>query len=361
MLSVKIRERAIATQNLQYEDIGLGEIKQRLPLGIWLPSGKRIREYSLHHYDGYADLSLGSLEDENEDEDDRLNRIYCEFISTRLKSLKGYSLETIATQFEISPYQVIGNFYLADAIALILKMRLGVWGKDIAVSGVCPCPEQFKIRGGEKHGYHNLESVIVRTLPDSVEEPPIFRIDLEDGFTWNGDFFNAIYLEPPRFNQILELADDLLPLDVRLLFTCSVHPKVTPSIYWQLSPDDLSIIRQEIDVVYFGPDRKLEMDCPKCGLVWDQPLDLGGAYENFYCSLMSAPRMKREAGATEAYLDEIAFALSYGEDVSLTREDVLKMSPQARDRFINKVSEQRKKQKEEMDKANAQAKAKSKR
>lgn len=354
---------AIPLDALHTKEIGLGELGTKFALGIWTPNGDRLRDFTLIPYNGHHDLSLGRLEDDNSAEDvGRWNQIHSVFLPEIVGAIAGYPLSQIATWLNLPPGVLINQLYLADVIATILLIRLRVQGNEIALNGTCPCPEQFKIRGGETNGYHLLESVVVRTLPDEFQHPPLFRLDLEDGFEWEGERQTSIYLEPPRFGRIRDLANDMLPLDVRLLFACSVFPPITPRSYWQLSPIDLEIIRDRIEeAIYFGPDRSLEMDCPKCGLEWNQPLEYGGVYENFYCSLLCAPRMDRKAGATEAYLDEIAFALSYGEDVSMSREDVLRMSPKSRDRLIEKVSEQRRKQKEAMDKANAEAKAKSRR
>lgn len=354
--------QAIPLETLRTEEIGLGHLGMKFPLGIWMPNGQRLRDFTLNPYNGHHDLSLGQLEDEHNTEDSgRWNRIHEVFLPEMIGAIAGYPLTQVASWVELPPPVLINHFYLADVITLILLIRLRVQGNEIALNGTCPCSEQFKIRG-DVHGYHLLDSVMVRTLPKEFTNRPLFRIDLEDGFTWEGERQMSIYLEPPRFGHIQDLAEDLLPLDVRLLFACSVYPKITPRSYWQLSPIDLEIIRDQLDnAIHFGPDRSIEMDCPKCSLQWDQPLEYGGAYENFYCPLLCAPRMSREPGGTEAYLDEITFALSYGEDVSMSREDVLKMSPKSRNRQIEKVSEQRRKQKEAMDKSNAEARSKSKR
>lgn len=349
-------------QQNSYKDIALSDLGQILPIGIFI-NDKKINDYALTAYNVNHDISLGRLEDENKEHEDKINRVFSAFLPTIISDIGGYTINDLAKKLDTSPNLLIREMYLADVMTLILTMRMRSHGSLIALSGTCPCHRQKKIKGGEDGaGFHDLKSIMIRCWTGA--RSPRFTVSLEEPVTWNNQIINEIVLRPPKFRNILSLSDEDIAVEHRLLFTCST-PQVNEDFFYLLSADDIFALEAATKQLYFGPDREIEMDCDyinpvtsaECGFSWKQPLD-HGSYEAFYCYLASPPRAKDKIGAVEEYYTDLAFFVATGEQTHLSYSDVLMMSPSTLKSWVEKLSKLYKDQKAEMDKANAQAKAK---
>ncbi len=332
---------------LEYSDAELGEVGPVLPIGIYLPSGERVRDFSFGKFTGNHEVKLGDLEDELKDDDFRFNRLYSRFLPTIIESIGGYTMMELSEILHSSPQRIIQGMYVADIISLIINIRFKAYGNEISISGVCPCPEQYKIRGEEEP--HDLGSLLIRSYEGKT--PPEIRVPLIRPIPE----LDTVILKPLTFERMpISLREDL-PVDIARIIACS---NLTEETYNLLCREDIHTLKQKIAHCHFGPERKIEMECPACMLNWDYDLPFGGYYEQFYLSLLSPPRTKNYKSVSN-YLNEIAFFLTMGESAPFKSvQDVFDLTPVNRDWWVNKLSETYKKQKEEMDKASSKAKSK---
>jgi len=348
---------ALSLIKSQVERVQLDQLGQSLPIGLWLPNGKRLTEYTLHSYTGGMDLTLGHLEDNNKTHKRRLNRIYSEFLAEVVKSIGGYELPQLCQMLDVNTFHLFEQMYLPDILSLLLNVRLVSYGSRIDINGMCPCPEQRILRAGQGlQASHDLRSVIVKKLPDSFKELPHFDVLLSNGIT--------VTLEPPRFYQADDLKQDDSPTFLKLLFLCS---QITDEIFDPLNLDDVCLLKKAAEwLELFGPDRDIEMDCqhPKCplggGIEWTSRLVIGETYEDFYASLLSAPRSDEEIGGTERYFNELGFFLSTGQDApTKSVMEVRTYTPTSREQITNKLIEFYKSQEDARKEAESKAKSKS--
>jgi hypothetical protein len=348
----------------------LGDLGQELPVGVWLPNGKRLTEFTLYPYNGQHDLDLGALEDNNRNHKRRTNRIYSEFMTKTVKSIGGYELAELTRMFDVNPFHFMEQLYLPDMLCLILHTRLMGYGKDIGINGYCACELQRLLKAGDgQQGYHDLTSVIIYKLPDTFKEPPQFELQLIDGWLDDdGNRHKTVVLEPPRFEDILDLQDKSRPRWQRLLYVCSVTPKFCDRIFGTLTLDDIAKLRRSVQwLEQFGPDRKIEMDCayercPVANPEWDSELVLGENYEDFYCSLLCAPRTKDEPGGTEDYFNQLGFFWSIGPDApTKSVKEVRDFSPLSREQITERLVEFHKEQERRNKEAQSKAKSQSSR
>lgn len=330
-----------------YEDRELGELSFKLPLGVWLPNGVRLTDFAVGEYKGQQDLDLGRLEDRYAEHPQGLSKIYQEFLPTIITNVGGYSWQDLAHQFNCSPSQVINNFYIADVIALALSVRLCSYGSELALSGRCPCDEAFKIRGGENTGCHDLNSIVMRIYPYHYTEFPRFQVVVAE---------RELFLEPAKFGQLDDISDGQLPLDTRLLLCCS-SPRLSETEYGDLDIEIIDKLQVASKCLHYGPDKGIEQDCPQCGLEWTSYLEYGRDYEQFYLSLLSAPRSHNRPGATEEYLNRVTYFLSKGEQAP--RQNALELSPSSREWWVKTLSDDYKKQEQQLKQQQAQSRAKS--
>jgi hypothetical protein len=336
--------------SINSEDIELGTLGLKLPIGIWTPSGERLQEFTILRYIGKFDVILGELEDTYEEHPDKYHKIFSHFLPQVIAEVGGYSIVELAELLcDRNISRLLKSMYLADVIALLLNIRLLATGSDIPLSGKCPCIEEVEIQGGKNTAPHDLRSMVITVLPDG-DRPPVYSIALEQPVNIDGVEVNAIALEPLRFGQMPQLKNDL-PLDVNLIQLCST-PKVTREVYAQLSPDDIETLRNSVAEITFGAEKSIYMDCPVCAYQWDIPLEYGRGYEDFYMGLMQAPREGEEVGGTSLYYSRISKFLCFGDQAPCgSLLEVLNLTASERDFWITDLSETYEKQQREMEKS----------
>lgn len=323
-----------------YRDVDFDKSLYILPLGIWLPNGERLREFTLKTYISRHDLELGRLEDRYRDQPFAIRQIYGQFLPQIIDSVGGYTWEQLGEIFQTSTLRIIEQCYLVDVIVMALTVRYISYGSELGLVGTCPCSEEVKIVGGENTGYHDLGSIVLRELPGHINDLPQFQVEVGD---------RTFILEPPRFTQIPELANSELPLDIRLTLACS-QPRIN---YEDLTIDEIDRIRAAIRCIYFGPDRGIDQDCPQCGMEWISYLEYGRDYEKFYLSLLRAPRLKDEPGSTEQYLNKIMYFLNTGSDAP--KINIYDVTPSSRDFFTEELGEFYKQQEKKMKQSSAKS------
>jgi hypothetical protein len=328
---------------------------------------KRFVDYTFYSYTGVNDLELGDLEDVNKNHKYRINRIYSKLLSLMVESIDNYQLKEICQMLDTTPVRLFESMYLADVLSMLLNLRLFSYGSEIGLNGICPCAEQHQLRAGQQgQGYHDLNSIVIRRVHESIANPFPLTAELVDGVEVDGNLIKTIEFEPLRFEQLRELKElQEYPLHIRLLYLCSTNPKFNDALYDRLSLDDIDILRKaSLLLERFGPNRDIEMDCawdkcPHGGMEWKSRLILGENYEEFYAGLMCAPRMHADIGGTRAYFDEISFFWSTGQDApSKDLDAILTKTPLSRDNITEKLKEFYASQKKAHDEAMAKSKRK---
>jgi hypothetical protein len=146
-----------------------------------------------------------------------------------------------------------------------------------------------------------------------------------------------------------------IALDLTLLAALT-DPPLKGQLYRAASPRDIKKILSHLPQIFFGPERKVPMDCPKCGFDWEIPLGYGRGYEYFYFSLLSAPRESEEVGSTAEYFNKVAKFLTFGEQAPFSSlQEVLNLTPTSRAWWIKDVSETYERQQKEMEKSQSRA------
>lgn|GEM_PF-3933160 len=336
---------------LPYEILELEQLGQTLPLGVWMPNGDRLRDFTLARFIGRHELILGELEDANRTRPDKYNRVITQFLPEILLEIGGYPLKDLAAQFGLSVSKFIASMHLADILVIVLNVRAIGMSPLVPLTGECPCEERFKIRGGENTAAHDMMSVEVRVLPDGEDYPPIVRVELADGILLGDVRIDVVHLSPYRFGQVPAITNPETALDLVFLgqFT---DPPIKGQLYRGASSRDIKRIISRMSQLIYGPERKVPMDCPRCGLEWDIPLAYGMGYEYFYLSLLSAPRESEEIGSTAEYFNKIAKFLTFGEQAPFSSlQEVLNLTPRDRGWWVKEVSESYEKQQKEMEKS----------
>lgn len=337
-----------------HEILELGQLGKTLPLGIWTPEGERLREFTLERLVGRHELILGELEDANWDAKDKYNRIFTQFLPEVLLEIGGYPLKDLAALFKTSVSKLLANMFVSDILTILLNIRVTGMTPLVPLTGECPCEEQFKIRGGENTAAHDMTSVEMRVLPEG-DYSPILRVELDDGIPFGDVRIDVVHLHPYRFGQVPQLMHPEIALDLTLLGALT-DPPIKGRLYRSASPRDIKKLISRLPQVFYGPERKVPMDCPKCGLEWQIPLGYGRGYEYFYFSLLSAPRESEEAGSTAEYFNKIAKFLTFGEQAPFSSlQEVLSLTPRDRNWWIKEISETYERQQKEMEKSQSKA------
>jgi hypothetical protein len=337
---------------IKYQDIELGVLGPKLPIGIWTSGGERLQEFFINRYIGKYDVILGELEDMYCQNPNMHTKILNQFLPQVVANIGGYEMLDLAIMLtERNLAKLIESMYLADVLYLIVYIRLLAQGKDIPLSGKCPCPEEVEIVGGRNTAPHDLNTINIKILPDDQKMPPVYTVPLTRNVQIAGEAIAEIKLEPLKFGHLLNLKDEFLPIDVHLLQLCS-SPLLSREVYSQLCPDDIDSLRNSVRQINFGPEKSIFMDCPVCGYDWLIPLEYGQGYEDFYINLMKAPRESEEAGATSSFFNRISKFLCFGDQAPCSSlKEVLELTAAEREWWVKELSETYEKQQKEMEKS----------
>ena len=325
-------------------DRELGDLNNSFPIGIFLPSGKRLTRFVVREFNGHLEKKLGQLEDQFQGEEDfylRLYLIHLEFLPLILQNIEGFPLESLAKECGHSTVdELLGNLYLVDVLIILLTLRSRYYGSELPLSSICPCPAQKKLQEGLSidHLPHDLNSLVIKVW--QLSTPPEYVYQATIG---------PIRLTPFRFRHLPTLeVNESIPLHLNYLRNLSEG--FGEENYRQLRTKEKLELKNLLgSMLDIGPERKIAMDCP-CGMEWDSPLLNGINYEKFYGGLFSPPRQRKLT--VEETIDEIAFFLMTGEQAPCASiKDVFDLTPTRRVRWVEKLSDVYQKQAEEMDKA----------
>lgn len=267
---------------------------KRLPIGI---NGDPY--LAIPQYTGETDLILGSLED------DYPNNSY----------------QVLRSLFkELFPRIDVEDIYLADAVFIILSLRVKSVGSEICFTYECPCELKKKMIGGQNTAPHDLATVTINAKP----------LDSDAVVSYKG-----IKLEPLRlchFPGLLTTPAHLLGHYLLENMAVSYLPKIArkQSLMYQ----DFALGFHQ----YWGIENVLGFDC-SCGYEWESKI-LPGIWEDMIIGTLKSHREHSRPGGAEDYMNQVASFLMVGEMAPFkSLSEVRSLTPKSRAYWVEKLSE----------------------
>ena len=275
-------------ENLKLRKLTLSDTPYTMPIGIFSPSGERFQGYTLRSYDGACERALSRLCAKKQN---RTAEILVDFLPVILESVDGRKLSELALLHEISVRDLIQNMYLADAIHILLQLRIDEYDKSVRLSAKCPnCGTPHMDAEDEPS---DLTTVEVNWVKDLIT--PLIEVTLKSPVTFYAgtdeeEIVSTVNVRPIRIRDLERLnkvqkGEDVLSLQHRILFSTLVgsakntgdeyqNPKRTLSIlaveslYDRLSVKDRTTLMKAVAKIgQIGPEVQTDVQCenPVCG------------------------------------------------------------------------------------------------
>lgn len=267
---------AIPIDQLQIRSFQLQDIPRRLPIGFVL-NGERLHQFDLMPYTTEHDLILSKRN--NEDLHITLGR----FLPTIVRSIGGYTVPELAKELGTQPERLIQQMPFADAMAIVLNIRLETVGTDISLSDQCQRCNTKNEDSAEK-GYHDLGQVDIGTLM-TLNQPLVVAVELETGFQELGNTVKTVLMKPMRLFQTSDkdlrtASDERAEILMMYKMICGL-PEVpeyegvysnlfTDSMYTRLTIADRDkLVTAARTLMKLGPKLIMGMECEACGKQWE--------------------------------------------------------------------------------------------
>lgn len=335
----------------------------KFPIGVYL-GNKVYKSFSIKDLTGRHEIVFGKIETETLKQDDPdsifvyAKKICRKIFDLIIEDLEGDPLEVILQRHQISLSELIDKLYLVDVLTLFITVRINGYGRELRLSGKCPCEKQLNIVPSESDTPHDLGSFLLKIYESS--EPPLIEYHPLNPIE---NLPSTIYLRPPLFSDLPKLigkeAGDR-PVYLRLIDSMLVVDNPL-DCYVELSRKDRINIRKKCEKINeLGLEKEIPMDCPHCGFEWNSPLINGYNYEFFFLTMLSIQRQKDTIvgeNPAQKMLDQIGFFLSTGEQAPFSNpESVYDLTVSSRNFWVSELSNTYKKQNEEMKKNQAKSK-----
>jgi hypothetical protein len=275
-------------ETLKLRKLTIAEVPYTLPIGVFSPDGDRLQNYTLKPYDGACERALSRLCAKKQN---RTAEILVDFLPVILDTIGGKKLSDLATLHEISVRDMLQNLYLADAIHILLQLRIDEYDKSIRLSAKCPnCGTPHLDAEDEPSDLSTVEVNLVRQLSS-----PLIEVLLKSPVTFYAgtdeqETISAINIRPVRIRDLERLnkvqkGEDVLSLQHRILFSTLVGSDKNTGDEYQNSKRTLSILSVEslydklatkdrtalmkavTKIGQIGPEVQTEVHCqnPVCG------------------------------------------------------------------------------------------------
>lgn len=260
-------------EELKLQELELQDLSRRLPVGFFL-NGERLQDFDLQPYTTKHDLLLSQRT--NEDLHIKIGR----FLPTIIRTIGGYPIDDLAKELSVKPEVMFQRAYLADALMMILNVRLETVGADVAITDQCRrCGT--KVQDDESAGYHDLGQVTVNTVLN-LKAPPVVRIDLQDELVEFGNLVTHVLMSPFRSFQSKDLKgvpEDKIEMATMMHMICGM-PDVpeydgvsrnifTEDTYKRLSLRDRDrLMAAARKLIKIGPTVGVELTCEGCRFEW---------------------------------------------------------------------------------------------
>ena len=329
-------------------EIECSELYFQLPIGYFLPTGEVLREFRLLPFTGHHELRLGELEEQwnhlkqKGETLDYLFRVYGELLidpKSPLETIEGYSLKEVAVKAGLNLRQLIGDFYVADILFILLSIRRSVFGDEVNLSSKCPC---YKAK--DVVNYCDINTIVFTCW--RKDTPPVFSFPLRDRAILNGVEVEKFLLSPLKFKQLPRFSANVRQSEIsyKHWFLNQCIEGFNEDLFWDLSCETQKDLELAADkVASFGPDEVLsDLECSYCGEKWDINLPYGqeNGYEEFYAFLLSPPRSSDGKSVSESLMEQEIF-LSFGNQAPFNGSPYKVRNLTTKERFfwIEKTSE----------------------
>jgi hypothetical protein len=262
----------------------LSACQHTLPIGWFDANGERQQSFTLKAFTGKDELELSALTTRYRD---KIAEVLPVFLSRMIETIGGTPIAEVAKSQSLSTQKLCENLFLADALQVLLQLRLDAIGPDVQLSGQCPiCQTVNKDREGE---YSDLSTVEVQMVKGLTH--PIIEIVLPDGATVFEDFIKRIQIRAPKLYDLKRMAKQAKDgqaeyrVNHRILLNTvvglpeseaygnsmnsdrtAISAAGIEALYEQLTARDRSYLQKCINKVSnFGPAMTIEMVCRACG------------------------------------------------------------------------------------------------
>lgn len=267
---------AIDIGQMSVRSFQLQDIPRRLPIGFFV-NGERLNQFDLLPYTTEHDLILSKRN--NEDLHITLGR----FLPTIVRSIGGYTIPELAKELSTQPERLIQQMPFADAMAIVLNIRLDTVGTDVSLTDQCPrC--NTKNEDSQDKGFHDLGQVDIGTIM-TLHQPLVVSVELEDGFQELGHTVKTILMKPMRLFQTSDkdlrtASDERAEILMMYKMICGL-PDVPEyeGVYSNLFSDGMysrltigdrdKLITAARSLMKLGPKLIMGMDCEACGKIWE--------------------------------------------------------------------------------------------
>ena len=277
--------------DLKTDTITLEDLGHSLPIGIFRKDGSVVRDYELNEYTGDREIELSKLSNRKKR---KTTEILPLFLQGIIKLVGTTPLKEYCKEEDLSLEAFTGNLFLADALAMLLRLRVDSYGNEIRLVGNCPACNTKNVDSELEPS--DLSSVEIKL---SKAKSPIFELNLETGATFGKgtefeETIKTIQLRPLRLREFSKInsqkSDDGVQagLDYRLAFITIVG---TPQesrwgsegsyngVMAQSAIEDLfkilpakdraAVLRAVNKLSGIGPLMRSGMTCKNCGTDFD--------------------------------------------------------------------------------------------
>lgn len=277
--------------DLRTDTITLEDLGYSLPIGVFCKNGSVIREYELNEYTGDREIELSRLSNKKKR---KTTEILPLFLQGIIKSVGGVPLKEFCKEEDLSLEAFTGNLFLADALAMLLRLRVDSYGNGIRLVGNCTNCNTKNVDSESEPS--DLSSVEIKL---SKAKSPIFELQLDKGATFgkgtdSEETIKTIQLRPLRLREFSKInsqkSEDGTPvgLDYRLAFITIVGTAQESrwgtegnynGVMAQSAVEDLfkalpakdraSVLRAVNKLSGIGPLMRSGMTCKNCGTDFD--------------------------------------------------------------------------------------------
>ena len=342
--------------DLEFEEVEMGQMGGRLPIGLFLPDGEVVRTVEFEKFLGHHEVALGDAEDESAPRKESgdlfgyYQEVFVRFFSSKhpaIRYLGDRTLEQTADLLGLNIRQIIQELYVGYLIHLVVSLRRRVYG-DIVSYKLQKCYCELAVPIAD---WFSLETTIFRCWRKNA--PPRFSFRLSIPITVGDRQVEEITLEPPKLKHLAKIGDRLKSDEIpywRLLLSV-INPGFDEDFYWSMEFVDQRKLEMAFsEVLKFGAERSIQMDCSVCQKSFISKMRPGVDHEAFYFSLLEAPRQKGKS--VEGTIDQVAFFLNIGDQgLKLSLDEIYALTPSRRDALVKQLSDCYERQQKELEKS----------
>jgi hypothetical protein len=252
----------------------------KLPIGIF-HDGQRLIDYTCKPYTGEEELQLSALSKRFQK---KAGDVLPGFLAGMIETIGGTPIKELASSKSLSVQRVCEQMFLADALTMLLQIRLDSYGERIQLAGQCPnCGNHNKDREGEYSELDTVELVVVKELPY-----PTIELTLEDGFTSFEETIKRVHLRPARVYDLKRMTKQKDEADFEFIHELMLNTVVAipdstawgtssnsdrtgissgsvEEIFKLMTPNDRELLKEAVgELANFGPAMTSPMTCRNC-------------------------------------------------------------------------------------------------